>query len=225
MKGRVPYIDFKKNKICIIGAGGFAKEVLCCLQDILGDYQRPTSMYACFLVADKDFDAYENKDISGTYVIPQSSFDPTVHKAIVGVGEPALRKKIVNDLPIETQFVTLIHPSVVMSSSVEIGEGSIVTAGCILTCDIKIGKHAHLNLHSTIGHDCLIGDYFTTTPASNISGNCTIGNCVYFGTNASVRQGITICDDVTVGMGGVVVKNITEPGIYAGNPVKKLSKS
>jgi acetyltransferase-like isoleucine patch superfamily enzyme len=45
---------------------------------------------------------------------------------------------------------------------------------------------------------------------------------VYFGTNSSVRQGITICQDVVIGMGGVVVKNITESGIYVGNPATKL---
>jgi UDP-3-O-[3-hydroxymyristoyl] glucosamine N-acyltransferase len=99
---------------------------------------------------------------------------------------------------------------------------SIITAGCILTCDIKIGKHSQLNLHTTIGHDCVIGNYFTTTPACNISGICTFGDCVYLGTNSSVRQGITICDEVTVGMGGVVVKNINEPGTYVGNPAKRL---
>jgi len=47
---------------------------------------------------------------------------------------------------------------------------------------------------------------------------------VYFGTNSCVRQKITICDNVTIGMGGVVVKNITEPGVYIGNPVQKLVK-
>lgn len=93
-----------------------------------------------------------------------------------------------------------------------------------MTCNIKIGKHAHLNLHTTIGHDCIIGDYFTTAPATNISGNCEFGECVYFGTNSSVRQGIKICDNVTIGMGGIVVKNINEEGVYIGNPVKKLNK-
>lgn len=225
MNVNVPSIDFNSQKICIIGAGGFAKEVLCCLQDILGNHQQLTSEYACFLVADKDYDAYKDKRILGTNVIPQSSFDPNIYKAIVGVGEPGLRRKIVHELPLETEFITLIHPSVVMSSNVEIAEGSVVAAGCVLSCDIKIGKHAQLNPNSTIGHDCNLGDYFTATPACNVSGNCTFGDCVYLGTNTSVRQGITICDEVTIGMGSVVVKNISDPGIYVGNPARKFSKS
>lgn len=217
-------IDVNRKKVCIIGAGGFAKEILCCLVDIIGEASNEISDMACFLVADKDFDEYKNKKILGIDVISQCAFDPERYVAIIGVGNPLLRKKIKEDLPENTEFVTLIHPTVVMSSSVEVGEGSIITAGCILTCDIKIGAHSHLNLHTTIGHDCLIGNYFTTTPACNISGNCTFGDSVYLGTNASVRQGINICDNVTIGMGGVVVKDISESGIYIGNPVKRLDK-
>jgi UDP-3-O-[3-hydroxymyristoyl] glucosamine N-acyltransferase len=73
-----------------------------------------------------------------------------------------------------------------------------------------------------VGHDCVIGDFFTASPGVNISGNCTIGNQVYIGTNASLKQGITICDDVIIGMGSVVVKDIIEPGVYIGNPISKL---
>src|SRR5690606_21067889 len=121
-------------------------------------------------------------------------------------------------------YATLIHPSAIIMDDVEIAEGSIITAGCILTCNIRIGRHAHLNLHTTVGHDCRIGDYFTTAPGAHISGECEIGNCVYFGTNASVRQGIKITDETTIGMGGVVVKNIDDKGVYIGNPLKKLEK-
>ena len=33
---------------------------------------------------------------------------------------------------------------------------------------------------------------------------------------------VSICDQVVIGAGSVVTKDITEPGIYAGNPAKKL---
>ena len=50
-----------------------------------------------------------------------------------------------------------------------------------------------------------------------------IGNRVYFGTRSCVKQKITICDDVIVGMNAGVVNNITESGVYVGTPaIKKL---
>lgn len=210
------------KKICIFGTGGFGREVLCCLIDAIAHTNQKIEELACFMVSDEDF---KDNMVMGLEVLPQSKLNTELHEVVVAIGDPHTRKKVVESLPAETKFATIIHPSAVMSKWVEIGEGSIITAGTILTCNIKIGKHAHLNLHTTVGHDCIIGDYFTTAPAANISGSCHFGNCVYFGTNASVRQGIKICDNVTIGMGGVVVKDITEAGVYIGNPLKKLEKN
>ncbi len=210
-----------KKKICIVGVGGFGREVLCLLIDSMGNAGRKIEDAACFMVSDEHF---KEPKIMGIDVIPRSSFAPEQYDVVVAIGDPKLRKGFVETLPPNTTYTTIIHPSAVMSDWVEIGEGSIVTAGTIMTCNIKIGKHAHLNLHTTVGHDCQIGDYFTTAPGANISGNCTFGDCVYFGTNASVRQGVHICDNVTIGMGGVVVKDIAEEGTYIGNPLKKLEK-
>jgi sugar O-acyltransferase (sialic acid O-acetyltransferase NeuD family) len=209
------------KQICIFGTGGFGREVLCCLIDAVANTSGKIEDLACFMVSD---DQFKEAEIMGIKVIPQSGFDVARHQVIVAIGDPFARKKVVESFPANTSFATIIHPSAVISKWVEIGEGSIVTAGTILTCNIKIGKHAHLNLHTTIGHDCVIGDYFTTAPAANVSGNCHFGACVYLGTNASIKQGIAICDNVTIGMGGVAVKNVTEEGIYIGNPLKKLEK-
>ncbi len=210
-----------EKKICILGVGGFGREVLCCLIDAIASTQLKIEDIACFMESDEHF---KEGKIMGVEVIPMSAFEPEKYNVVVAIGDPNTRKKVVQSLPAQTTYTTIIHPSVVMSEWVEIGEGSIITAGTILTCNIKIGKHAHLNLHTTIGHDCVIGDYFTTAPGAKISGICHFGDGVYFGTNAAVRQGIKICDNVTIGMGGIVVKDIPEEGVYIGNPLKKLEK-
>lgn len=210
-----------EKKICILGAGGFGREVLCCLIDGISSTKLKIEETVCFMVSDEH---YKETNIMGIEVIPQSMFDPAIYNVVIAIGDPTSRKRVVDNLPPQTTYTSIIHPSAVICDWVEIGEGSIITAGTILTCNIKIGKHAHLNLHTTIGHDCIIGDFFTTAPAANISGNCNFGDCVYFGTNSAVRQGVKICDNVTIGMGGVVVKDITEEGVYIGNPLKKLEK-
>jgi sugar O-acyltransferase (sialic acid O-acetyltransferase NeuD family) len=210
-----------KKKIGIIGAGGFGKETLCCLIDSLAHTSLKIEDIACFLVSDEHF---ESDVVLGIPVVPLSKFEPKNYDVVVAVGDPVSRRKIVENLPKNTTFTTIIHPKASISKWVDIGEGSIITAGAVLTCDIKIGKHAHINLHTSIGHDCQIGDFFTTAPAANISGHCHLGDCVYIGTNASIREKISICSHVTIGMGGIVTKNIDEAGVYIGNPVKKLIK-
>jgi sugar O-acyltransferase (sialic acid O-acetyltransferase NeuD family) len=210
-----------EKKICILGAGGFGREVLCCLIDGIASTNLKIEEIVCFMVSDEHF---KESKIMGVDVIPQSKFDSSLYNVVVAIGDPHLRKRVIDNMPPQTTYTSIIHPSAVISEWVEIGEGSIIAAGTILTCNIKIGKHAHLNLHTTIGHDCIIGDFFTTAPAANISGNCHFGDCVYFGTNSAARQGVKICNNVMIGMGGVVVKNITEEGVYIGNPLKKLEK-
>jgi sugar O-acyltransferase (sialic acid O-acetyltransferase NeuD family) len=209
-----------KKKYCIVGAGGFGRETLACLTDC---YLRTEYNIPDIAVFMDDNPALCSTEIMGIPVIGTSDFNPNLYKVVVAIGDPVTREKFIGKLPMETEYTKIIHPSCIISQWVKIEEGAIITAGTVIICNVEIGKHAHLNLNTTIGHDCKIGDYFTTAPATNISGSCEFGNKVYFGTNSSARENIHISDNVTIGMGGVVVKHIYEPGVYVGNPVKKLS--
>lgn len=194
----------------IIGAGGFGREVYWSLTPA-------ERIDAVFFVDDEYWDNTNEK------VLPISSFETDKYEVVVAIADSFHRQRIVNSLPKNTKFFTHIHQSVqILGKDVNIGEGSIICVGSVLTTNIKLGKHSQLNLHTTIGHDCIIGDYFTTAPGVKISGNCIIGERVYFGTNSSVREKINITNDVTVGLNSGVVKHIDEPGVYVGLPSKKI---
>lgn len=194
----------------IIGAGGFGKEIYFSLPKIVQDE-------TFFFVHDEYWVDNDKK------ILPLSRFSSNEYEIIVAVGNPNDRKKIINSLPNDAKFFTFIHDSVIiLDKSVEIGEGSIICAGSIITTNIKIGKHSQLNLHTTVGHDTIIGDFFTSAPGVKISGNCLIGNLVYIGTNSSVKEKIKICDDVIVGLNSGVVKDIKISGTYVGTPSKLI---
>ena len=194
----------------IIGAGGFGREVYWSL----GMTERVNTV---FFVDDIYWDDSDKK------ILPLSLFDSNKYEVVVAIGDPNHRKQIIDNLPKSTKFFTHIHPTVqILGDDVEIGEGSIICAGSILTTNIKIGTHSHLNLQTTVGHDCIIGDYFTTAPGVKISGNCNIGDRVYFGTNSCIKQKLNVCSDVTVGLNSGVVKNIVNSGVYIGTPAIKL---
>ena len=214
---------FTDKQICIIGTGGFAREVYCCLEDIF----KYEGVSFDNKVVFSDIDSCENDVVvmgqKRIPIIKESDLDVYQYVLFVAIGDSMLRRKVVEKYPNDVQYATIIHPTAVISDYATIGDGSIVTANCVVTCNINIGKQCHLNLNTTIGHDCEIGDYFTTAPGVHISGICNIGDRVYFGTNACVKQGINICDEVIVGMGSVVVKDIMESGIAYGNPCKIVS--
>ncbi len=193
-------------KKALFGAGGFAREISNAMgfSDIV------------FFVNDEYQDPNKN-------IISINKFDPSEHMLLIAVADPLTRNKIVETLPIETKYYSFIDKNaVIMDSKVTIGEGSIICAGSIITTNITIGKHSHLNKQTIIGHDSKINDYFTTAPGAKVSGNCTIGKRVYLGANATVKEKLSICDDVVVGLNGGVVKDITEKGTYVGTPAKKI---
>ena len=138
---------------------------------------------------------------------------------VIAIGDGHVRKKIAE------KFNTLIWACIDFprrNFDNKIGKGTIICPGTIITVAVTIGCHVIINLNCTVGHDCKIGDFVTISPGANISGNVTIGDLCYIGTNAVIRDKINICAGVTIGAGGVVVKDISEPGVYVGNPVKKI---
>jgi UDP-3-O-[3-hydroxymyristoyl] glucosamine N-acyltransferase len=79
-----------------------------------------------------------------------------------------------------------------------------------------------LNRGNQIGHDCKIGDYFSAMPGAIVSGNVRIYDCVYLGTNSSIKEKTSIHSLSTIGMNTAVINNINQPGTYVGTPAKQI---
>jgi sugar O-acyltransferase (sialic acid O-acetyltransferase NeuD family) len=189
----------------LIGAGGFAREI------VAEVYLQKKIKLKCFVD-----DEYW---VEGLYKI--SEFNHQTQKAIIAVGNPADKIKLLAKLPKQTKFWNYISPNAYIGD-LKLGAGNFICAGVIITTNVTIGNHVHLNLQTTIGHDSLLGDYVTTAPSVNISGNVTIGKAVYLGTKSCIREKISICDNVILGMNAGVISDIEESGIYVGTPAKKI---
>jgi sugar O-acyltransferase (sialic acid O-acetyltransferase NeuD family) len=189
----------------LIGAGGFAREI------VAEVYLQNKFNLKCFVD-----DEYWT---DGLYKI--SEFNPKTQSALIAVGNPADKMKLLSKLPENTKFWNYISPNAYVNN-LSLGKGNFICAGVIITTDVKIGNHVHLNLQTTIGHDSVLGDFVTTAPSVNISGNVNIGKGVYLGTACCIREKINICDDAVIGMNASVVKDITESGTYVGIPAKKI---
>lgn len=183
--------------LSVVGSGGFGSEVKrWALQSGYNEVN--------FYVSDE----YRTNEL------PLSEL-PKEH-AVIAIGSPQIRKKI------NEQINTNGIVKHITAISDVYNDGMILCPYSVITTNVKIGKHLHMNLHSDIGHDCIIGDYVTLSPGARISGNCVIGNCVYIGTNAMIREGVKIADNCIIGAGAVVLKDITESGVYGGIPAKKI---
>ena len=155
-------------------------------------------------------------------------FDSNYKKSIsciIAVGNSIQRGKIVKQLEKnDPTYTNIIHPTVIFSKLVTIGEGTIIQAGSILTVNIKIGKHVHINIDSTIGHDCIIGDYVTINPGAHINGKTIIGNSTNVGSGVVMKHEIKIGSESIIGAGAVLLEDVPNRSLYAGVPAKLKKK-
>jgi len=80
---------------------------------------------------------------------------------------------------------------------------------------------AQIGPYSNIGHNAFVGMNTILTPQCCLGGSSRIGKHCYLGMRTVVRDGVSICDQVKVGMGSMVVKDIEQPGLYYGSPATR----
>ena len=133
--------------------------------------------------------------------------------------------------------VTVVQP--VNLYGCTIGDGSFVGPFVEIQEGVNIGRRCRIQSHSficelvTIGNDCFIShgamfinDLFVNGgPAGKpqLWRPTTLGDRVSIGTNATILP-VKICDQVVIGAGAVVTKNIIESGVYVGNPARLLRR-
>lgn len=108
-----------------------------------------------------------------------------------------------------------------------------IQAGVRIGARTKVQSHAFVCELVEIGSDCFIGHgvMFTNDLFANggpargdrsLWKSTRIADRVSIGSNATLLP-VNICSDVVIGAGAVVTRDITEPGVYAGNPARKLA--
>jgi UDP-N-acetylglucosamine acyltransferase len=136
-----------------------------------------------------------------------------------------------------------IHPRVrigrgtTLRSYVELREDTVIGDYCYLDSGVKtsgkcvIGNNVTLRYDSIIARGVEIGEGTFISPqlmTENLDyhvkeiGGAKIGRNVFIGTNVTLASGITICDGAVIGSKANVRKDITEPGVYIGNPARKV---
>lgn len=210
------------KQILIYGASGFGREVAWLAESC--DVQ-----VVCFIDDDA---AKQGNNLNGIPVMSLVGAGSKCPKAsvVAGVGNPQVRQRLV-EKALDAGFgvTPLIHPGVRMSRWIEMGEGPVICAGCILTTNIRMGNQVQINLDCTIGHDVVMGDYTTLAPGVHVSGWVHFGKRVYAGTGAVIINGteenpLTIGDDAVIGAGACVTRSVPSGETWGGVPARSLKR-
>jgi acetyltransferase-like isoleucine patch superfamily enzyme len=142
------------------------------------------------------------------------AYDAMIHPSVI-IGIDGMRF-----IRRDGRIISMKHMgNVVLQSGVEIGALSIIHRA---TLDSTIiGPNTKIGVQCNVGHNVRIGEGCFLTPGVNIGGSCVIGDNVWIGMRTTIADNIRICDDVKIGMGSAVIKDITEPGVYYGVPAKR----
>lgn len=178
------------------------------------------------------FDDFKKKDeliagipvVGGTTDVINAFNDGIFEELIVGIGYKHIefRKEIYETFSPKIPMANIIHSSSYIDPSCKLGSGIFMLPGCVLDRNVEIKDNVLLNTGCVIAHDSVIGSHTFLSPAVNVAGFVRIEECCNIGINSTIIDNVQIISKAQTGGGTVVIKDITESGLYVGNPARKV---
>ncbi len=190
------------------GCGGHARSVA---DAILADHEDATIVFV-------DDNAAPGERIMGFEVVKRlESGEPSYVPAI---GDNRRRM----DECSRADVVSYVSAAAHIGRHAEVGPGCFVGIGAHVGPQARIGRGTIVNTNAVVEHNVEVGEFCHIAPNSTVCGGCTIGELVLVGAGAVVKPCIKICAGAVIGAGAVVVDDMTEPGVYAGVPARRLAR-
>lgn len=206
----------------IVGAGGFAKEVLeVCRQH---DELSQLCFYDDINIHGADF-LYAKFPVLKTADAARQYFKDTDNRFTIGIGKPALRQRMVHkfqDLG-GVLVSTISLKADIGTFGVQIGEGANILDGVKISNDVIIGAAPIIYYNSIITHDVRVGDFVEISPDVKILGRAVIGDFCHLGAGSIILPDVQIGNNVIVGAGAVVTKNLPDNCTVVGIPAKIIN--
>lgn len=209
-----------KNKIVIIGGGGFAKAIISVINstneyEIIGytdTVNKGTVFGIKYLGNDQSLkDVYNHfENCSAVIAIESNSVSSKRQKLY------SMLKNLGFNLPV------IISKSAIINEQVRIGEGTVVLEGAIINVSSIIGKGVIINTGAVIEHDCIVGDFVHFASGSIIGGGVEVGDNSIIGMNAKVIQYKKVGNNCLIHIGSIVIKDTLQEGSYFGIPARRV---
>ncbi|HHP7241105.1 MAG TPA: NeuD/PglB/VioB family sugar acetyltransferase [Cyclobacteriaceae bacterium] len=202
------------SKISIVGSGGHSRSVIGLIQDaelqIEGIY-------------DKSYNPKKNETIMGLAIKGTLEELPEKNLVILAVGNNLDRNELFNRYFDRIFQENISHSSAILQYGVTLGVANLVFPRSFINAEVTIGDNNIINTGTIIEHESTIENHCHISIGSIIAGRVSIGDRCFIGAGVIIKDQVKICSDVIIGAGSLVVKDIDEPGVYIGSPVKKIT--
>lgn len=137
----------------------------------------------------------------------------------VGIGYTRfdLREYYYNMLKGKVPFANIIMPGVSIEENVSLGEGVFIGENTLIGQNTVIEDNVFMHMGTFLAHDNKVGKHTYISGRIDTAGFVTFGKRNFIGVRALFSDHINICDDVWIGIGCMVLKDIKEPGKYMSN--------
>lgn len=212
------------ERLVVVGAGGFGREVI----DIIDEINHASARELWDLVGIVDdspsqlnLERLRKRGVTYLGTVDRFLASGAADRYLVGIGCPVVRRRVADKFDAAGWVAaTVVHPTASIGFDVRVGIGTVVCAGVRMTTNISLGRHVHLNPNVTIGHDTTLGDFVSMNPASSVSGDCVIEDDVLIGVGGVILNQLTVGQGSTVGGAACVVNAVPPGAIVKGVPAK-----
>ncbi len=147
-----------------------------------------------------------------------------VFVAYVGLlNEKKTYEKIMSlNIPKNRLYNVIDSTAVIPYEYCNVGSGILMAPYVQLSPDVSISDNCIMLANSFVGHDSFLDRFAHLATNSVVGANVHVGKGVHVGSNATIKEKINIGDYAVIGAGAVVVNDVPENSIVAGNPAKVL---
>lgn len=125
-----------------------------------------------------------------------------------------VREKLYNKFKGIVPLANIISPTAYVNPTATLGEGIQLSDGAYIAHHAVVEDNVLITLQSIVNHGCHVKKHTFFSTRVSTAGNVTIGERCFIGVGVIISDGITVCDDVWLSPGSIVVSNIKNPGQY-----------
>lgn len=203
------------ERIIIVGAGGFGREVL---QWARQAWPEQAHKISGFLSEDAERLTGTNCELP---VLAEPSSFQCRHGdyLLFAIGIPRRRRIVAENLLASGgRFLTLIHPTAIVTESARVLDGAVICPNSVISDSAVIGRFVLINYFASVAHDSIIEDFAVLSPYAAVAGYARVCEDAFLGLQASVAPGVTLGLGSRVSGHSWARVDVPEHSLVYGNP-------